>query len=90
MGLEEDETEEKSEQIIPEGYKLAGVRFRSAEAITKDHCKDIIKGMMDDLVREGEYMKEALKQTDVLEEELKGGNIKAFNLLIEPRAAEAI
>ena len=38
---------------IPPGFKLAGIRFRSAEVITKDDCIYMLKDMTTDLKQAG-------------------------------------
>ena len=74
---------------IPEGFRIAGVRFRGKDVISKDECKEIIADMLDDLEYEGENIKSALKRADILEEEIRG-KVRAFNLLVDPGAAMSI
>ena len=74
---------------IPIGYKLAGIRFRSSEVITKDDCIYMLKDMTSELTHAGgQAVSDELDRADVIEEELKGGKLKAFNLLVKTTTAE--
>ena len=61
----------------------------SGNSIMKEECKVIVSKLIRGLEQEIE-MREAIEDADILEEELKGGIIKPFNLIFSPQIASEI
>ena len=85
------EFEEKIEdRKIPSGFKIAGIRFKGKEILSKIECKELLTDLMEDLQLERVEVRGSLDKADVFEEEVKGGGVRAFSLLMDPVAAEVI
>lgn len=86
----DNQAEDPGNPDIPEGFKIAGIRFKSKEVLTKEQCVTVLKSFTAEMRREGEEMSKALDEAVVLDEEMAKGKIRAFNVLLDTNAAHII
>ena len=58
---------EKSKTEIPPGFKIASIKCKSSNMLSKEECRNIVSDRVKDLEKEDVRMKEAIDQEKILE-----------------------
>ena len=63
--------DESNEKTIPDGYRVAGIRVRGREGISKDSYKAIVSALIEGIKTESEEIEDAIQRADIVEEMVK-------------------
>ena len=90
--ISKHDTEEEivKDKTIPSGFRVAGIKCRSKNSISKEECRLLVNKMVNGLEKEISAMRDAIDKAEIIEEELRGGRVKAFNIIIDSKIAEEI